>query len=366
MRRLIIGMTGSTGAIFGVRMLEVLKACDIESHLIISKWAQRTLEHETRYTVEQVRGLANVVHSQGDMGASLSSGSFKTEGMVVIPCSVRTLGCIANGYGEHLVHRAADVVLKERRRLVLVVRETPLSEVHLENMLKLARMGASIVPPMPAFYNHPQTVDDIVNHIVARVLDQFDIPAPVRQALGRPYADRHQDCDRRRAGGQERHVRERHVSRSRGRAVRAPCLRSERTTAGNGAIVMAKFTYDHIHLRSPDPEATAQYYERMFGAEVLRSVQQGKPRIDLKLGGVNIFIAPVVSGDGVNPPPVTPYQGLDHFGLTVSGIDAVVAELKAKGAEFTREPTTVRPGVRVAFLRAPEGVSIELLDRNAG
>jgi flavin prenyltransferase len=168
MRRLIIGMTGSTGAIFGVRMLEALKGSDIESHLIISKWAQRTLEHETRYTVEQVRALAAVSHSQGDMGASISSGSFKTEGMVVIPCSVRTLGGIANGYGEHLVHRAADVVLKERRKLVLVVRETPLS----------ARMGVSIVPPMPAFYNHPQTVDDIVNHIVARVLDQFDIPAP--------------------------------------------------------------------------------------------------------------------------------------------------------------------------------------------
>ena len=178
MRRLIIGMTGSTGAIFGLRLPEALKATEVESHLIISKWAQRTLEHETRYTVEQVRGLANVVHSPGDMGASISSGSFKTEGMVVIPCSVRTLGCIANGYGEHLVHRAADVVLKERRRLVLVVRETPLSEVHLENMLKLARMGVSIVPPVPAFYNHPQTIDDIVNHIVVRVLDQFDIPTP--------------------------------------------------------------------------------------------------------------------------------------------------------------------------------------------
>ena len=128
---------------------------------------------------------------------------------------------------------------------------------------------------------------------------------------------------------------------------------------------MAKFTYDHIHLRSPNPEATAQYYERMFGAEVLRSTQQGKLRIDLKLGGANIFIASVASGDGVNPPPTTPYQGLDHFGLLVSGIDSIVAELKAKGAEFTKEPTTVRPGVRVAFLRAPQGVSIELLDRNA-
>src|ERR1700674_56410 len=178
MRRLIIGMTGSTAPLFGGWLLEARKGSDVESHLIISKWAQRTLEHETSYTVEQVRALAKVVHSQGDMGASISSGSFKTDGMVVIPCSVRTLGCIASGYGEHLVHRAADVVLKERRRLVLVVRETPLSEVHLENMLKLARMGVSIVPPVPAFYNHPQTIDDIVNHIVARVLDQFDIPAP--------------------------------------------------------------------------------------------------------------------------------------------------------------------------------------------
>ena len=178
MRRLIIGMTGSTGAIFGVRMLEALKGSEVETHLIISKWAQRTLEHETHYTVEDVRALANVVHSPGDMGAEISSGSFKTEGMAVMPCSVHTLAGIANGYGEHLVHRAADVVLKERRRLVLVVRETPLSEVHLENMLKLARMGVTIVPPVPAFYNHPQTVDDVVNHIVARVLDQLHIEAP--------------------------------------------------------------------------------------------------------------------------------------------------------------------------------------------
>jgi lactoylglutathione lyase len=126
---------------------------------------------------------------------------------------------------------------------------------------------------------------------------------------------------------------------------------------------MATFKYDHIHLRSPNPEATAQYYERMFGAEVIRSMQQGKPRIDLKLGGANIFIAPVEADSGVNPPPTTPYQGLDHFGLAVSGIDAIAAELKAKGAEFTKEPTTVRPGVRICFIRGPEGASIELLDR---
>src|SRR3981081_2543368 len=173
MRRLIIGMTGSTGAIFGVRILEALKDSGIESHLIISKWAQRTLEHETHYTVEQVRGLASVVHSQGDMGASISSGSFLTEGMVVIPCSVRTLAGIANGYGEHLVHRAADVVPKDRGRRVLGVREMPLSEVHLENMLKLARMGVVMLPPMPAFYNHPQSVDYVVNHIVAGGPAQF-------------------------------------------------------------------------------------------------------------------------------------------------------------------------------------------------
>jgi lactoylglutathione lyase len=127
---------------------------------------------------------------------------------------------------------------------------------------------------------------------------------------------------------------------------------------------MATFTYDHIHLRSTDPEATASWYERMLGAEVIRTMQQGKPRIDLKLGGANIFIALVEPGSGVNPPPTTPYQGLDHFGLAVSGIDAIAAELKAKGAEFTKEPTTVRPGVRVCFIRGPEGVSIELLDRN--
>jgi lactoylglutathione lyase len=125
------------------------------------------------------------------------------------------------------------------------------------------------------------------------------------------------------------------------------------------------FTYDHIHLRSPDPEKTAKYYEHMFGAEVIRSMQEGQPRIDLKLGGVNIFIAPVASDSGVNPPPVTPYQGLDHFGLRVTGIDAVVADLKAKGAEFTMELNSPRPGIKICFIRGPEGVSIEVLERKS-
>lgn len=178
MRRLVVGMTGATGAILGVRLLEALKECEVESHLVLSKWAQRTIEHETSYSVDQVCALATVTHSSANMGAAISSGSFVTDGMVVMPCSMRTLAAIANGYGEHLVHRAADVVLKERRRLVLVAREMPLSEVHIENMLKLARMGVTIMPPMPAFYNHPQSIEEIVDHIVARVLDQFGISAP--------------------------------------------------------------------------------------------------------------------------------------------------------------------------------------------
>jgi len=129
--------------------------------------------------------------------------------------------------------------------------------------------------------------------------------------------------------------------------------------------VAPQCTWDHIHLRTTNPEAMAQWFETMLGAEVVRTEQQGKPRIDLKLGGANIFIAQVAAGDGVNAPPVTPYRGLDHFGLSVSGIDAIAVDLKKKGVEFTCEPTTVRPGVRVCFVRGPEGVSIELLDRDA-
>lgn len=128
---------------------------------------------------------------------------------------------------------------------------------------------------------------------------------------------------------------------------------------------MTKFIWDHIHLRSPNPEATAAFYERMFGAELIRSkMPDGTPRIDMKIGGGDIFIAQVNAGDGVNAPPTTPYQGLDHFGLKVTGIDAIVADLKKKGAEFTMELTNIRPGVRIAFLRGPEGVSIELLERS--
>jgi len=175
--RIVVGITGATGAIFGVRLLQALRAADVESHLILSKWGQQTVEHETGWSLTQLRELAAVVHGAGNMAATVSSGSFLTDGMAIAPCSMRTLAAIASGNGENLVHRAADVVLKEKRKLVLVVRETPLSEIHLENMLKLARIGATLLPPMPAFYNRPQTIDELVDHIVARVLDQFGISA---------------------------------------------------------------------------------------------------------------------------------------------------------------------------------------------
>jgi len=129
-------------------------------------------------------------------------------------------------------------------------------------------------------------------------------------------------------------------------------------------LAMPNCTWDHIHLRTPDPEGMAQWFERMLGAEVIRSMQQGKPRIDLKLGGAMIFIAEVAPGDGVNSAPATPYRGLDHFGLAVSGIDAIAAELKARGAEFTKEPHSPRPGIKICFLRGPQGISVELLDRD--
>ena len=176
--RVIVGITGATGVIYGVRALEQLRAASVETHLVISRWGARTLLHETTYTREQVEALASVVYAPTDMGAAISSGSFQTAGMIVAPCSAKTLGAIAHGYGDNLIHRAADVILKERRKLVLAVREAPLNDIHLENMLKLSRMGAVIVPPMPAFYMNPTSIDDIVNHTVARMLDQYGVEVP--------------------------------------------------------------------------------------------------------------------------------------------------------------------------------------------
>jgi 4-hydroxy-3-polyprenylbenzoate decarboxylase len=173
--KLIVGITGATGAMYGVRLLERLREARVETHLVLSRWGTRTLVHETTWSRERVEALAHTVYAPGDMGAVISSGSFKTDGMVIAPCSAKTLAAIAHGYGDNLIHRAADVILKERRKLVLAVRETPLSDIHLENMLKLSRMGAVMAPPMPAFYNHPQSVDDVIDHTVTRILDLFGI-----------------------------------------------------------------------------------------------------------------------------------------------------------------------------------------------
>jgi 4-hydroxy-3-polyprenylbenzoate decarboxylase len=174
-RRLIVAITGASGAIYGIRLLERLRALDVESHLVLSRWGARTLLHETSYTVDQVQQLATASYASTDQGAAISSGSFVTMGMIVLPCSMKTLAQIATGVGDSLVPRAADVVLKERRRLVLGVREAPLHDIHLENMLRLSRMGVIISPPVPAFYNHPKTVDDIVDHTVTRMLDLFGL-----------------------------------------------------------------------------------------------------------------------------------------------------------------------------------------------
>jgi flavin prenyltransferase len=177
--RIIVGITGATGTVFGVRTLQVLKDSGAETHMVISKWGVRTLLHETPYTLDYVKSLASCAYGDTEQSAAISSGSFVTDGMIVAPCSMRTLGAIASGQGDNLIHRAADVVLKERRKLVLMTREAPLNDIHLENMLKLSRMGVIINPPVPAFYNHPQSVEDIVSHIVMRALDQFGLHTDV-------------------------------------------------------------------------------------------------------------------------------------------------------------------------------------------
>ena len=188
-QRLIVAITGASGTIYGVRLLEMLQSTGIETHLVMSRWGARTLVHETHYTPEQVNALATVVHPLTDQGATISSGSFVTMGMVIAPCSVRTLAAIAHGLGDNLIHRAADVVLKERRKLVLAVREAPLSEIHLENMLKLSRMGVVISPPMPALYSRPKTIDDMVNYTCVRLLDQLGIHIETTRWAGLSRSD---------------------------------------------------------------------------------------------------------------------------------------------------------------------------------
>ncbi|PAC69356.1 3-octaprenyl-4-hydroxybenzoate carboxy-lyase, partial [Enterobacter cloacae] len=179
MKRLIVGISGASGAIYGVRLLQVLRdVAGVETHLVMSQAARQTLSLETDLSLRDVQALADVVHDARDIAASISSGSFKTAGMVILPCSIKTLSGIVNSYTDTLVTRAADVVLKERRPLVLCVRETPLHLGHLRLMTQAAELGAVIMPPVPAFYHRPQTLDDVINQTVNRVLDQFDIVLP--------------------------------------------------------------------------------------------------------------------------------------------------------------------------------------------
>lgn len=175
--RMVVGISGSSGAIYGIRLLEVLRGVpDVETHLIISAAAKRTILEETDYSIKDVEALATQVYDNRDIGAAVASGSFQTAGMIIAPCSIKTVSALANCYAETLICRAGDVTLKEGRPLVVVVRETPLHLGHLRQLLALAELGAVILPPMPAFYNRPKTLDDIINHTVGRILDRFGIP----------------------------------------------------------------------------------------------------------------------------------------------------------------------------------------------
>ena len=174
-RRMVVGITGATGIVYGVRLLKALRHLEIESHLVVSKAGEMTRAYETDMTAEELRGLADVVYSPGDIAAPISSGSFRTMGMIVAPCSVRSMSDIAHGVTSGLISRAADVCLKERRRLVLMLRETPLHAGHLKSMLAVTEMGGIIAPPVPAFYSRPASLDDMVTHTIGRVLDLFDL-----------------------------------------------------------------------------------------------------------------------------------------------------------------------------------------------
>lgn len=194
-KRLIIGISGATGAIYGVRILEILARLeDIETHLVLTKAGKMTIQVETPYSVKDVESMADVVHDVSNVGASISSGSFRTAGMVIAPCSMKSMGGIAHSLGGDLLVRAADVILKERKKLVLVVRETPLHLGHLEAMVALTRMGAVVFPPVPAFYHLPKTLDDIINQSVARILDQFDIDVKLFHRWDDEGMSRHPDA----------------------------------------------------------------------------------------------------------------------------------------------------------------------------
>lgn len=186
-KRLVIAITGATGAQLGIELLRKMQSfSEWETHLVISDGARRTIEEETHWTVKEIEALATKVYSAQDIGASLASGTFKTEGMVIIPCSMKTVAGIASGYSDNLILRAADVTIKERRPLVLVARESPFSPIHLENMLFLAKQGVFIVPPMLSFYHGAEKIDDLIQHVVGKVLDLFHLEMPGYRRWERP------------------------------------------------------------------------------------------------------------------------------------------------------------------------------------
>lgn len=189
-RRLIVGISGATGIVYGIRLLETLRQLDVESHLVVSKAGELSRAYETSLSAADLRKLADVVYRPADVGAAIASGSFRTMGMIVAPCSVRTLSEIATGVTGTLLTRAADVCLKERRRLVLMFRETPLHAGHLKSMLAVTEAGGIIAPPVPAFYNRPQTLEEMVDHTIARVLDLFDLDSPHAARWGEPRNER--------------------------------------------------------------------------------------------------------------------------------------------------------------------------------
>ena len=183
---LVIGITGSTGVIYGIRTLETLKKCNVETHLVITDWAKKCITMETDYKLDDIKNLATQYSDDSNLASGISSGTYKTDGMIIIPCSMKTLSSVANGYDETLVARAAGVTLKESRKLVLVTRETPLTAINLENMLKLARLGVIILPPVPGFYTKPKSIEEIIDHTVGKCLDQFNIEHNLYKRWGTP------------------------------------------------------------------------------------------------------------------------------------------------------------------------------------
>ena len=173
--RVVVGISGATGAIYGIRVLQALSTCKVESHLVLTDSGKRTIDTETNYSIKEVENMADYVHDNRNIGASIASGSFKTDGMIIAPCSIKSLSALANSYNDTLLVRAADVVLKEKRKLVVIARETPLHVGHLRLLTAVAEMGGVILPPMPAFYHMPKTIDDIINQTVGKALDQFNI-----------------------------------------------------------------------------------------------------------------------------------------------------------------------------------------------